>query len=384
MNTGDRDSALGCSQVVERSLSILDMPGSTEYKDAVRALPSKGNGQARPVTLEEVARAAGLSRGTASRALRDSPRVSPDAQRAVERAAQKLGYVPNRAARSLVTGRSDSIGVVILEPTTRLFGEPFWPSLVRGISDELNAREVQLVLFVPQSAGDTARLERYLTGGHVDGALLVSLHGSDPLPARLAARGVPVVVGGRPLGGVQVSYVDVDNVTGAFAAVDHLVRTGRRRVATVTGPHDMSAGIDRLEGYRQALVSAGIPVDEALVEEGDFGQESGQQAMAALLRRRPDLDAVFCGSDLMAAGALRVLKAAGRRVPEDVALVGYDDSAIAASTEPPLSSVRQPIEEMGREMARLVLTGVEAKARAPRRMILGAELVVRKSSEGTR
>jgi DNA-binding LacI/PurR family transcriptional regulator len=336
------------------------------------------------VTLEEVARAAGLSRATASRVFTDSPRVSPIARRAVERAAQKLGYVPNRAARSLVTGRSDSIGVVIPEPTTRLFGEPFWPSLVRGISDELSQRELQLVLFAPQSSGDEARLERYLTGGHVDGALLVSLHGSDPLPARLAARGVPVVVGGRPLDNAQVSYVDVDNVAGAFAAVDHLFRTGRRRVATISGPRDMSAGIDRLEGYRQALASAGVPVSEELVEEGDFGQESGQRAMAALLRRTPDLDAVFCASDLMAAGALRVLKEAGRRVPEDVALVGYDESAIAASTEPPLSSVRQPIEEMGREMARLLLAGIEEKARPPRRVILAAELVVRRSSEGVR
>jgi len=348
----------------------------------VRALPQRVDGQARPATLEEVARAAGLSRATASRVFTDSPRVSPGARRAVERAAHRLGYVPNRAARSLVTGRSDSIGLVIPEPTARLFGEPFWPSLVRGISDTLSARELQLVLFAPQSAGDATRLERYLTGGHVDGVLLVSLHGSDPLPARLAARGVPVVVGGRPLGGTEVSYVAVDNVAGAFAALDHLVRTGRRHIATIAGPHDMPAGIDRLEGYRQGLAAAGIPVDEALVEEGDFGQESGQRAMAALLRRRPDLDAVFCASDLMAAGALRALKEAGRRVPEDVALVGYDESAIAASTEPPLSSVRQPIEEMGREMARLLLAGIEVKARVPRRVILAAELVVRRSSEG--
>jgi len=218
----------------------------------------------------------------------------------------------------------------------------------------------------------------------VDGVLLVSLHGSDPLPARLAARGVPVVVGGRPLGGTEVSYVDVDNVAGAFAALDHLVRTGRRHIATIAGPHDMPAGIDRLEGYRQGLAAAGIPVDEALVEEGDFGQESGQRAMAALLRRRPDLDAVFCASDLMAAGVLWALKEAGRRVSDDVALVGYDESAIVVFTELLLSSVRQPIEEMGREMARLLLAGIEVKARVPRRVILAAELVVRRSSEGVR
>ncbi|MBO0686067.1 MAG: LacI family DNA-binding transcriptional regulator [Candidatus Dormibacteraeota bacterium] len=346
----------------------------------MRALPR--NGRKRPATLEEVALLAGVSRATASRVFTDNPRVSPDARRSVERAAQKLGYVPNRAARSLVTGRSDSIGVVIPEPTSRLFGEPFWPSLVRGISDELRERDLQLVLFAPQSPADSARLEHYVTSGHVDGALLVSLHGSDPLPVRLAERGVPVVVGGRPLGGQEVSYVDVDNVAGAVAAVDHLLQTGRHRVATITGPQDMSAGIDRLEGYRSALAAAGVPLDEELIEEGDFGQESGRRAMAALLQRRPDLDAVFCADDLMAAGALRELKDSGRRVPEDVALVGYDDSAIATSTEPPLSSVRQPIEELGREMTRLLLAGIAAKARVPRRVILAAELVVRRSSEG--
>jgi DNA-binding LacI/PurR family transcriptional regulator len=143
----------------------------------------------------------------------------------------------------------------------------------------------------------------------------------------------------------------------------------------------MAPSIDRLEGYWQALASAGLPGDEELIEEGDFGQESGQRAMAALLQRRPEVDAVFCASDLMAAGALRELKEVGRRVPEDVAVVGYDESAIAASTDPPLSSVRQPIEEMGREMARLLVAGIEATARAPRRVILTAELVVRESSQ---
>ncbi len=335
-------------------------------------------------TLEQVARLAGVSRATASRVFQNSPRVGSEPRQAVIRAARRLRYVPNRAARSLVTGRSDSVGLVIPEPTTRLFGDPFFPRLVRGISEVTAARDLQLVLFAPQSRADERRLDLYLAHGHVDGVLLVSLHGSDPLPARLAQRGVPVVVGGRPLDDAPVSYVDVDNVGGSLDATTHLTRQGRRRIATITGPLDMPPGQDRLLGYRQALRRAGLAPDPALEEPGDFGQESGAGAMRRLLERCPELDAVFAASDLMALGALRALHDAGRRVPDDVAVIGFDDSPLAASVEPPLTSVRQPTEEMGREMARLLLQSIESGDRVVRRVILTTELVVRRSSGGTR
>src|SRR5918999_6556480 len=241
-----------------------------------------GDGNATP-TLENVARIAGVSRATASRVVNGSPRVSADAKRAVDKAVRRLGYQPNRAARSLVTRRTDSIALVIPEPTSKLFGDPFFPRLLRGVSETLAARDLQLVLVMPQSADDEARAERYLVGGHVDGALLVSLHGSDPLPARLAARGVPTVVGGRPDGDAVVSYVDVDNVDGARRAVQHLLSRGRRRIATIAGPQDMVAGRDRRAGYRAALTAAGISPEPALQEEGDFTQEAGARAMRALL-----------------------------------------------------------------------------------------------------
>jgi DNA-binding LacI/PurR family transcriptional regulator len=290
--------------------------------------------------------------------------------------------VPNRAARSLVTGRSDSVALVIPEPTSRLFGEPFFPRLVRGISEVLSAHDVQLVLLVPQSRADEARVAHYLSARHVDGALLVSLHGDDPLPTLLEERGLPVVVGARPPAHqANISYVDVDNRAGALSGVRHLLDGGRTRIATVTGPLDMSPGQDRLQGYRQALADAGVPADHDLEEPGgDFGYEAGLRAMRALLERRPDLDAVFAASDLLAAGALQALREFGREVPRHVAVVGYEDSAIAASTLPPLSSVRQPTEEMGREMARLLLGAVEYRSQVPRRVLLATELVVRESS----
>jgi DNA-binding LacI/PurR family transcriptional regulator len=339
-----------------------------------------GNG--RGATLEEVARVAGVSRATVSRVVNGNPKVNPDVRRAVERAVDRLGYVPNPAARSLVTRRSQSIGLVIAEPAGRLFEDPFFPRLLRGIGAALSSRDLQLVLLMPQSSGEEARAERYLTAGHVDGALLVSLHGNDPLPQAVAKRGIPVVVGARPPRGTQVSYVDVDNHQGAQTAVEHLIAGGRRRIATIAGPQDMPAGEDRLSGYHDALEAAGIARDAKLVSDGDFTQQGGAEATRRVLAARPDIDAIFVASDLMATGAFQVLRAAGRRIPEDVALVGFDDSAIAESMDPPLTSVRQPIEEMGREMVRLLVEQLADSGSVPRTVILATQLVRRRSSEG--
>ena len=330
--------------------------------------------------LEDVARLARVSRSTASRAITGAPGVSEEARAAVERAARRLNYSPNRAARSLVTRRTDLIGLVIPEPTSRLFGDPHFPRLIRGVNEELAGRDRQLVLFTPQSKLDEQRLEGHLASGQiVDGLLFVSLHGVDPLPARLAGQGVPVVVSGRPLGSVEITYVDVDNLRGGAIAVRHLLAGGRRAITTIAGPQDMVAGQDRLAGYRQAMTDAGL-LDRALEEAGDFTQESGHAAMHVLLERRPDLDAVFAASDLMALGAMRALREAGRRVPDDVAVVGFDDSPAAASTEPPLSSVRWPLHEMAREMTRLLLLAIDDRSLPPRGVLLATHLVARASS----
>lgn len=333
-------------------------------------------------TLEAVALEAGVSRATVSRVVNGGNRVSPATRAVVEGAIQRLGYTPNRAARSLVTRRTDSVGLVIPEPTGHIFGDPFFPRLVRGISDILSQGDLQLVLLTPQSPSDLERLTRYLAGGHLDGVLLVSLHGQGPLPAFLATSTIPTVVGGRPPAGAEVSFVDVDNVGGARSAVRHLVEHGRRRIATLTGPLDMAVAADRLEGYRLALADGGLPVDRGLELSGDFDRETALHRTADLLRRHPDVDAIFAASDPMAIGALQALRAAGRSVPDDVAIVSFDDSALALSAEPSLSSVRQPIEEMGREMARLLTRMVTFRDRVARRVILATELVVRASSGG--
>ncbi|HZA85074.1 MAG TPA: LacI family DNA-binding transcriptional regulator [Actinomycetes bacterium] len=331
-------------------------------------------------TLEQVAALAGVSRATVSRVVNGSPRVRPEVRAQVERAVAKLGYVPNRAARSLVTRRADSIALVVSEPHARFFSEPFFAGMVRGVSGALAETGVQLLLLIAQGLPDRGRLERYVVGGHVDGVLLASLHGDDPLPATLERAGVPAVQVGRPPGTTPASYVDADNRGGASKAVRHLAGRGRRRIATIAGPLDMSVGRDRLEGYRDGLAAAGLAEAGELVEAGDFSEESGAAAMERLLALpgRP-VDAVFAASDLMAAGALRALRTAGRRVPEDVAVVGFEDSAVARYAQPPLTTVRQPIEDMGRQATRLLLTEA-AGGRGRMRLILDVDLVVRAST----
>jgi DNA-binding LacI/PurR family transcriptional regulator len=319
-----------------------------------------------PPTLEQVAALAGVSRATVSQVVNSSPKVSPAVRAQVERAVAKLGYVPNRAARSLVTRRADSVALVVSEPHARFFSEPFFAGMVRGVSAALAGTGVQLQLLIAQDLPDRGRLERYVVGGHVDGVLLASLHGDDPRPAPSSRAGAPPSWSSRPVGGqgpagavprsiggaASASWVDADNRGGAAKAVDHLARQGRRRIATITGPLDMGVGLDRLEGYRDGLAAAGLAGAGDLVETGDFTEEGGAAAMVRLLERPGSpVDAVFAASDLMAAGALRALRTAARRVPR-MAVVGFEDSAVARYAQPPLTTVRQPIEEMGRQATR--------------------------------
>lgn len=331
-------------------------------------------------TLEEVAALAGVGRGTASRVINGGEKVSERSRRAVEDAIAELGYVPNAAARALVTRRTDAVALVIAESEERVFGEPFFAGVVRGIGTALADAGRQLVLILAQASHRPGGLDQYLTRQHVDGVLLLSLHDDDELPARIRSHGLPVVVGGRVEAGLATDYVDFDNVRGAEVAVAHLVERGRRRIATIAGPADMVAGRSRYEGYAAGLAAAGRPVDDRLVARGDFGQPSGEDAMRVLLEREPGLDAVFCANDLMAAGALRVLREAGRAVPEDVAVVGFEDAPVALSTTPPLTTVHQSPEQMGREMVALLLEAMSAPDHDARGRMLPTHLVVRGTS----
>jgi DNA-binding LacI/PurR family transcriptional regulator len=335
-------------------------------------------------TIDQVAARAGVGRGTVSRVVNGSPQVSPRARQAVQRAIRELNYVPNRAARTLVTKRTDAVALVVFESEERVFEEPFFGQIVRAIGAALTETNMQLWLIMAQSSPERRKVEQNLTHQHVDGVLLLSLHDDDTLPALLARRGLPTVLGGRTTEILQrgddgfTLFVDNDNEGGAQLAVDHLVDRGRRMIGVLAGPQDMGVFVARLRGYRQALRRAGLPADEQLIVCDDFGEASGHAMMHKLLDSQPDIDAVFATSDLIAVGALRALHERGRTVPSDVAVVGFEDSAAAIRTDPPLTTVHQSVEQMGREMVRLLLARIAGQEATS--TVLDTYLVVRETA----
>ncbi|WP_061335641.1 LacI family DNA-binding transcriptional regulator, partial [Streptomyces scabiei] len=277
---------------------------------------SNTGGRRRAPTIHDVAREAGVSRGTVSRVLNGGHYVSPAAAEAVDAAIRKTGYVVNRHARSLITGRSDSIGFLLTEPQEKLFEDPNFNVLLRGCTQALAAHDIPLLLMVAGTADERRRITRYITAGHVDGVLLVSSHSGNPVAQELREAGIPLVQCGKPMApGSKVSYVAADDRDGARDMVRHLLSLGRRRVGVVTGPLDTPGGVDRLAGYKEVLGEAGIGIDERLIVSGDYSRASGEAGTDRLLERAPDLDAVFVASDLMAQGALAALRRAGRRGP---------------------------------------------------------------------
>ncbi|RFU87538.1 LacI family transcriptional regulator [Streptomyces triticagri] len=343
-----------------------------------------GNG--RP-TIKTVAARAGVGRTTVSRVINGSELVSSDARDRVLAAIEELQYVPNSVARGLVTNRTNAVALVIPESESRLGSEPFFAALIRGVSGALAATGTQLQLMLVRDQSERDQLTASLQTRRVDGVLLVSVHAHDRLPGQLDEMGLPTVLAGRRDAQEHLGYVDSDNSGGATQAVGHLLERGRRRIATITGALDMDVGCSRLAGWRTAHRAAGVPADESLIEAGDFTEEGGQQAMRSLLERSPDLDAVFAASDLMAVGALAELRRQGRGVPSDVAVVGFEDSVLARHTNPPLTTVRQPVEELGRTMARILLQEISARTASPatepashQQLTLPTELVVREST----
>ncbi|AZI58980.1 LacI family transcriptional regulator [Nakamurella antarctica] len=335
---------------------------------------------ARAVRMVDVAKFAGVSQTTASRALSGFKSVSPATRAAVEEAAQTLGYEINLAARSLASRGSQSIGFVVAEPSAHLWGGTYFPRLLQGITEATEGANQQLAIFMPQPNISHQRLRRYLAQGHVDGLLLITSTRQDPLLVDLMRRGMPVVVGGRPIGVAGASFVDVDNSHGAAMATSHLFERGYCNPAHIAGPTDTAAGEDRLSGYCTAMTSRGrTPVFR---EATDFSFQQGAEVALAIMREHPETDAIFAAGDSMAMGALTALRTIGRDVPGDVGLIGFDSSEPAAQAIPPLSSIYQPVEQLGSEMVRLILARVKDPAQPAQQRILGTRLVARDSSSG--
>ncbi|CAL9672949.1 HTH-type transcriptional repressor CytR [Streptomyces sp. enrichment culture] len=330
----------------------------------------------RQPTLDQVAERAGVSRSVASRALNNAPHVSRAKREAVERAVRQLGYVPNPTARALATRQTGAAALVVSGEDPSIFADPFFAQVIVGASAALEEADLHLMLCLAASDRGRKRVEELLLSRGADGVMLMALREDDPLTRVADEAQMPVVFGGRPIGSAPRWYVDVDNVGGAREATEHLISRGRRRVAAICGRLDTEAGRARYRGYRDAMLGAGL--DPFPPQEGDFTEPSGAAAMAALLANHPDVDGVFGANDNMAAGALRTLREAGRRVPADVAVVGFDDLTAARFADPPLTTVQQPIAAFGREMARMLVALVNGQDPTP--LILPTRLVVRSSA----
>lgn len=331
-----------------------------------------------PPTLEEVAAAAGVSRSTVSRVVNGSTQVSPEVLAAVTAAIDQLNYVPNRAARSLANRQTMAVALVVPEETTRFFGDPFFAAVVHGIAHEIESSDYVMNLQLASPFAPSAKTNRYLLGGNVDGAIVVSHHSGDHFLASLGDT-LPVVFGGRPLDPNEQNsyYVDVDNAAASEMGTQYLIDRGRKRIATVAGPADMPAGLDRAVGWRQALTSAGMKDD--LIAYGDFSMVGGARAMRELLDKDPGIDGIFIASDLMATGAVSVLRERGIRIPDDIAIVGFDDSPAAVGGEIQLTTVHQPSMEMGQKMAQVLLALLRGE-QVERESIMPTRIVVRDSA----
>jgi LacI family transcriptional regulator, galactose operon repressor len=330
------------------------------------------------LTLEDIARRSGSSRSTVSRVINGDSNVSDATRKKIMEVIKEVNFQPNMAARGLAVGRVNVVGLVIPMGVSAIFTDPFFPLLIQGVSSECNALDYSVMLWLAEPEYERRMISKMMYNGLVDGVIVSSMLMDDPIVKALAIGTLPFILIGRHPTNENVSYVDMDNLKSAFNAVQHLINMGRQRVATISGPGNMIVGQDRLQGYKDALVQNQIPLEESLIVEGDFTEEGGYQAMLSLLAGQPD--AVFVASDSMAMGAMRAIQAKGLRIPQDVALIGFDDIATSCRLTPTLSTVRQPIQEMGAKAAAAIIDRIHHPDRQPKKIVMESSLVLREST----
>ena len=330
------------------------------------------------LTLDDIAKLAGVSRSTVSRVVNEHPNVRASVRSRVLRVIESTGYQPNAAARTLASQRSRMLGLVLPRSVSSFFSDPYFPRLTQGVAQACNQYDYTLGLFLISTKEDEEKIyPRISRKGLLDGLLVQAGKIGDHLIDQLMDSNVPFVIAGRPSQTHDVSYIDVDNVEAAQNAVSHLVRLGCQRIGMISGMPLSTVSVDRKEGYCRALTERGRDLEANLIAEGDYTEAGGYYAMQKLLSAKPD--AVFASSDLMAIGAMRAVREAGLRIPEDIALVGFDDLSMAASTNPPLTTIRQPISQFGFSAVEILIDLIENGIKPARRVIMATELVIRDS-----
>ena len=334
------------------------------------------------VTLEEIAILAKVSRSTVSRVINNAPKVKAETRVRVEKVIEQINYHPNWAARSLAGGHTGVIGLVVPMGVSTLFKDPYFSFIVQGVSAACNAKNRSAMLWLAEPEYERHTVQQFLYNHVVDGMIIASSLIDDPLLKALLEGDLPFMLIGRYPGNPDVSYVDVDNEKAAFEIVSYLAGIGYQRIATITGPSNMIAGFDRLEGYKKAMRQCNLLIEDNLIVEADFSEYGGYVAMQKLLPRMPE--AVFVASDTMAIGAIRAAKDAGYRIPEDIGIAGFDDMPFAASSDPPLTTTRQPIQHCGAIAAQALIGMIDHPSEAHHHIILPTELVIRSSCGPTK
>ncbi len=329
-------------------------------------------------TLEEVAKIAGVSRSTVSRVVNNDPNVKQQTRQHVLKIVDQMNFRPNTAARRLAGGKTGIFGLVIPTGVSRLFTEPYFPILIQNISRTCNLNNKSLMLWLAEARIEQQMIDQVTGNSILDGVIVSSMRINDPIVNALIDSDMPFVLIGRHPTDPDIPYVDMDNLAGAKLVITHLLAKDRSKIGTITGNQNMTVSQDRLDGYRRSLEEMDLPVDENLIVEGRFTQEGGYHAMMSLIQH--NVDAVFCQSDTMAIGALQAIKDAGLKVPEDIAVVGFDDAPFAPNTDPPLTTVRQPTDQLAEQAVKLLMHLVNGDPYDHTSEYVFAELIVRKSS----
>jgi DNA-binding LacI/PurR family transcriptional regulator len=335
----------------------------------------KGNGTAH--TLERVAELAGVSRSTVSRVLNDDPHVRTSTREKILEVVEREGYVRNRAARVLASGRTGMIGIVISVDLAEVFSDPFFAALLRQLYSASRRRDLVVSVWLLEDRDDRKTVDLITRGSTLDGAIVAAGRIDDPVVAALNTTNKPFVLLGRPAEGQRLSYVDIDNRTAERNATAHLLRLGRRRIAHLAGPDFAVAAIDRKAGYLDALARAGIEPDSDLIHHGDFSAADAVSGTRRVMEHHPD--AIVAANDVMATAAMGELAAMGVRVPEDVAVIGFDDLRASNRTTPPLTTVRQSISVLASEAVRTLTDLIEDPDLPPQQVVIPTELIVRAS-----
>lgn len=328
-------------------------------------------------TLEEIAHLAGVSRSTVSRVINEQTSVKEETRERVLQVIQEANFRPSTAARRLAGGRSGIYGLVIPMGVATLFTDPYFPILLQSVSATCNSQAYSVMLWLAEPEHERNMIGQIINNDILDGVIVSSMAINDPIITALENSHVPFVLIGRDPYHPSASFIDIDNRGGARKIVNHLIKQGRKRIATITGPQNMIASLDRLDGYKQALSEAGLSVDPEMIKDGKFTDNGGYRSTVSLLDKQPD--AIFAASDLMCLGVLRALNERDYQVPDDIAVVGFDDAPFSKTTEPALTTVVQRTDQLGSRAVEILTELIENSNPFSMHDIIPTEIVIRQS-----